>query len=154
MAPPFDSGPSTPIRDVGPPGPDAILVAAQAARTRPTCGPADGRQWSFEIPVVPRTFSCEVLDVERVMLEVFEDLDPDTLPRTFDVGDGIGPGRGAATHCDGATCTSAARGTIEVLVFDPPSEGLLRYEFELPSGEIMASDATIPIHCDGFGGCG
>lgn len=162
MSPPWDTGPTAP-RDarVGGDGPDARVDAPYASRSRPTCGPADGPAWSFEVLLVLRTFGCdEVLADERIMLEVFDDLSPEELPRTFEVGTGVGPDTGAASYCNGESCTAAERGTIEIVLFDPPDpgegprEGLLRYELELPSGELLASDATIPIHCDGFGGCG
>jgi hypothetical protein len=162
MSPPWDTGPAAP-RDarVGGDGPDARIVAPYASRSRPICGPADGPAWSFEVLLVLRTFSCdEALTDERIMLEVFDDLTPEELPRTFEVGTGFGTDAGAASYCDGESCTSAERGTIEIVLFDPPGpgegprEGLLRYELELRSGEVLASDATIPLHCEGFGGCG
>ncbi len=156
MSPPWDSGPTRP-RDAasGGDGPDAIITAPQAARSRPTCGPADGPAWTFEILVVPRTFACnETFTDERIVLEVVGDLDPSALPRTFDVGGGVGGSAGTAAHCDGTMCNFAERGTIEILAFDPPAEGLLRYQMELPTGEVFGSDASVPIHCESLGGCG
>lgn len=44
---------------------------------------------------------------------------------------------------------------IDVCLFDTAREGLLRYEIEMASGEVLTSEATIPIHClRTGGGCG
>jgi len=130
-------------------------IPFSSGRAEPTCGPADGPAWRFEL--VPEGFpSCDAeLLSERLIVTILDELGPDDAGRLFEVGGvSFGPDTAVVQRCDDFGCIELDIGEIELVFFEPGEVAILFYALDAPTGEVYVGEAEVPVFCDGVRECG
>jgi hypothetical protein len=127
----------------------------RSGRAEPSCGPADGPAWRFELVREPFPGCDTELLGDRLVITLLDDLGPDDAGRIFEVGGvAVGPDSAFVQRCDAFGCSVLDVGDIELVAFEPGEVAILFYALDVPTGEFLIGEAEVPVFCEGIGPCG
>ncbi|HJK89862.1 MAG TPA: hypothetical protein RMH85_33510 [Polyangiaceae bacterium LLY-WYZ-15_(1-7)] len=123
-------------------------------RAAPTCGPADGPAWRFELTEDEAFPGCGgELPAPTLEVTVFDELEDGMAGRLFEVG-GFGLDSGSVRLCDESGCVDAFEGTIEVIFFARGEVAIVAYQVILEDGREVVGETEVTGWCEGDAVCG